>query len=278
MTRFTTVEFIQRAREKHGEKYDYSRVCYSGQTEKVEIVCPEHGPFWQVPYSHWRGAGCPICGHQRHSLTCEEFVARANTLHGGKYDYSQMRYVNARTKVKIICPVHGPFWVKANNHLANRSGCPQCAGRLRQIGKGSELQESKRLSQVEFIAAAKARHGDRYDHSRVRYVNSRTKVEVICRLHGPFWVAPTYHLAKGTGCPACGLRPRLSTAEFVARAQMVHGEKYDYELVEYVNNYTKVAIRCPEHGIFYQIPAAHVNGGNGCPACAKPGRPRTREE
>ncbi len=117
----------------------------------------------------------------------------------------------------------------------------------------------------EFIEKAKKIHGDRYDYSKVEYVNAYTKVCIICPKHGEFWQIPVHHL-KGSGCPYCAGKIRLTTEEFIRRAKEVHGDRYDYSKVEYVNEYTKVCIICPEHGEFWQIPASHLSG-NGCPNC-----------
>jgi protein-arginine kinase activator protein McsA len=116
--------FIIKANEKHGEKYDYSKLEYVDAHTKVCIICPKHGEFWQTPNSHLNGCGCPKCGGNK-SLTTEEFIEKAKQIHGEKYDYSKVEYVNANTKVYVICPIHGEFWVTPANHLRER-GCSQC--------------------------------------------------------------------------------------------------------------------------------------------------------
>ena len=57
-----TIDFIKRAKQVHGDKYDYSKAEYTGHAEKVRIICPEHGEFRQIASNHLRGAGCPKCG------------------------------------------------------------------------------------------------------------------------------------------------------------------------------------------------------------------------
>ena len=104
----TTEEFILKAKKVHGDKYDYSQVNYVKTTIPVTIICPIHGPFTQRPVNHLRGKGCKYCGNAvKH--TTEEFIEAARKVHGDKYDYSQVEYVNNKTKVKIICPIHGLF-------------------------------------------------------------------------------------------------------------------------------------------------------------------------
>ena len=137
------------------------------------------------------------------------------------------------------------------------------------------------ITQDQFIKNALKVHGDRYDYSHVNYVNSRLKVEIVCAEHGSFWTTPAVHI-KGSGCPKCARRwseehrknhlqssrksRGFTTEEWVARAKTIHKDKYDYSLVEYVNQRTKVKIICPEHGLFEQKADSHLRG-NGCPQC-----------
>ena len=120
-------EFIREARLIHHNRYDYSKVEYANNKTKVCIVCPEHGEFWQAPSDHLNGKGCPQCaGNVRHDK--DTFVEKAKHIHNDRYDYSKVEYVNAHTKVCIICPEHGEFWQTPNNHL-NGNGCPLCKNR-----------------------------------------------------------------------------------------------------------------------------------------------------
>ena len=254
--RLTTEEFIKRAREVYGEKYDYSKVNYVNSRTKVAIICPEHGEFLQQPTQHLSGQGCPQCVG-REKLNTKEFIKRARQVHGDKYDYSKVEYVNNITKVIIICPEHGEFLQRPKVHTKGQ-GCPKC-------GKIS-MSNSLAKSIESFLEEAREVHGNKYDYSHVNYVNSRTKVAIICPEHGEFLQQPTQHLS-GQGCPQCGGHAKLTTEEFIKKAREVHGEKYDYSKVKYVNNATKVAIICPEHGEFLQRPAFHQRGA-GCPQCA----------
>lgn len=127
-------------------------------------------------------------------LTTEDFIARARGVHGDKYDYSKSVYINVRTPVLIICPKHGEFQQRGMAHLLG-FGCKKCAVEY------SHSLTTK--SQSEFIRSAKAVHGDRYDYSRTRYVNSKTKVCIICPEHGEFWQSPKSHIHLKAGCPKC---------------------------------------------------------------------------
>ena len=125
----TKEEFIKKAKEIHGDKYDYSKVNYVNAHTKVCIICGEHGEFWQYPADHTNGHGCPKCGdensREKRSSTKEKFIKKANETHKGKYDYSQVKYVNCDTKVCIICHEHGEFKQTPDNHLQGH-GCPKC--------------------------------------------------------------------------------------------------------------------------------------------------------
>lgn len=193
MKKLTTDEFIEKAKEIHGDKYDYSKVNYENRSTKVCVICPIHGEFWQTPEAHLHKQGCPKCSGNA-KLTTEEFIIKAKKRHGDKYDYSKTIYINACTKVCIICPEHGEFWQTPHNHLSGQ-GCPKCSIELNK--------EYKRRSVKSFIEEAKAVHGDKYDYSKVKYVNNYTKVCIICPEHGEFWQTPNSHLSGGSGCPMC---------------------------------------------------------------------------
>ena len=255
--KLTISDFVKRAREVHGNKYDYSKVEYVNSKTKVCIICPEHEEFWQTPSSHLNGNGCPKCSIESRFSTTKEFINKAREVHGDKYDYSKAKYVRSNTKVCIICPEHGEFWQKPNRHLSG-DGCPKCGIESRQ--------KIRSLTTEEFIKKSSEIHGNKYDYSKVNYVGTHTKVCIICPEHGEFWQAPNSHL-KGSGCPKCSGVAKLNTTEFIKKAREIHGNKYDYTKVKYVNAHTKVCIICPEHGEFLQAPYAHLNG-RGCSKCA----------
>lgn len=121
--RLSKDEFLKRAKEIHGEKFDYSQVDYKNNSEPVIIICPNHGPFEQIPHLHMKGVGCPKCAGKNKST--EEFIKQSKEIQGDKYDYSEVDYKGARTKVKIICPKHGEFLQTPNQHLRG-TGCPSC--------------------------------------------------------------------------------------------------------------------------------------------------------
>ena len=117
--KLTQDDFINKARIIHGDKYDYSKVNYMGSENKVCIVCPKHGEFWQTPHRHLMGDKCPKCS-VKSKLDNNSFVERARKIHGNKYDYSKVNYVDSLTPVCIICPEHGEFWQRPSAHLSGQ--------------------------------------------------------------------------------------------------------------------------------------------------------------
>ena len=192
--RKTTEEFIKDAIRIHEQKYDYSLVKYINNQIKIKIICKEHGEFLQSPNAHLSPQNCPICNIfnsiQRHTLTTEEFIQKAISIHSNKYDYSLVKYIGSNKKVKIICKEHGEFLQSPNSHLVGQ-GCSSC------VGLSIPTTE-------EFIQKAVIVHGDRYDYSLVNYVNAKTKIKIICQKHKEFKQVPNSHL-KGHGCPSCAI-------------------------------------------------------------------------
>lgn len=187
----TTQGFIDRARKVHGKRYDYSLVEYKRHNEKVKIICPIHGVFEQTPDAHTRGEGCPHC---KFVLNTNDFISKAQKIHGDKYDYSKVDYKNPKEKVCIICKKHGEFWQEPRKHLHGH-GCLLC-------GYKSESIKKKQIDNDEFVRRAKLVHGDLYDYSNVDYTSMSDKVIIGCPTHGKFEQCPKHHL-KGAGCPTC---------------------------------------------------------------------------
>jgi protein-arginine kinase activator protein McsA len=260
--KITLEEVIADFREVHGDRYDYSKVEYVSAKTKVTIICPEHGEFTQTPDKHKRGRGCPECGRSVR-LTTQQVIKDFQKVHGDRYNYSKVDYVNMHTKVSIICQEHGEFWQTPSNHK-NSQHCPECSS--------IAVAKKRSLTTQQVIKDFQKVHGDRYDYSKVEYVKNDTKVTIICLEHGEFWQTAHSH-KSGRGCPKCGLiasadKQSLTTQQVIKDFCKVHGDRYDYSKVEYVNCETKVLIICPEHGEFTQRPSNHKKG-EGCPECGK---------
>lgn len=128
--RKTTKEFVKQANVIHNNKYDYAKVKYTKNSHKVTITCPAHGDFTQIPSSHLSGCGCNNCGIElvakNQTKSTKEIIERCVEVHGSRYNYSATKYINADTKLNIICPIHGEFKQLPGNHCAGQ-GCPACA-------------------------------------------------------------------------------------------------------------------------------------------------------
>lgn len=264
--RLSTLEFTTRARIVHGDKYDYSRVEYNSSHDKVCIICPEHGEFWQTPNDHLSGKGCRKCAaiatSCRNQSTTKKFIEKAKTIHGDKYDYSLTIYQGSHNKVCIICPKHGEFWQSATNHLCGL-GCEKC--------KNEKVRDLKSKGRDEFIREARVIHGDKYNYDEVIYKNNRSRLRIICPTHGAFYQMAGNHL-RGCGCQKCAweyknAQKTKSTEDFIVEARKIHGNKFDYSKTIYVGANIKVCITCPIHGDFEQTPSSHIHG-TGCPICS----------
>jgi len=135
-----TKDFIKKAIKIHGDIYNYSKVEYKGSKEKICIICPKHGEFWQTPNNHLSNQGCPKCSidniTNKNKFTTAFFIEKSKKVHGDKYNYSKVEYVNSKTKICIICPIHGEFLQAPNKHLLGQ-GCPLCSE--------SKLEEETRI-------------------------------------------------------------------------------------------------------------------------------------
>jgi len=262
----TSKEFIEDARKIHGDKFDYSKVKYKSNKSRVLIGCKIHGFYLQLPTNHLRGAECKKCTAIERTEKIRialslRFLERSPNIHGNKYDYSKVQYVNNSTQVKIICPAHGVFLQMPHNHL-NGKGCDDCANILRGL--------HIRNTQVEFIEKSSIIHNNKYDYSEANYTLNKNKITIGCPIHGWFYQTAAGHLS-GKGCKKCagiltGNANRKSVDEFESNAIKIHGDKYDYSFVEYERENIKVNIKCHIHGIFSQTPNSHLQG-HGCRRC-----------
>jgi protein-arginine kinase activator protein McsA len=264
----TTQAFIKRAKEIHGELYDYDFVKYINGKTPVEIICIKCSEsFWQTPESHiYQKAGCPICAKEKignaKRKTQDEFIQQAIKMHGDLYDYSLVVYINGKTYVTIGCKsCNKPFQQIPDNHLQG-IGCPgEC--------KRNKIGDSHRFSLEEFIKNAQLIHGELYDYSLVKYINANTKVIIGCRkCNRTFEQTPASHIHQKAGCGNCNGGIAHDKEKFIAKSVIVHGDLYDYDFVVYLNNHTPVEIICNACcGAFWQTPQNHTDGKSGCPGC-----------
>ena len=253
--KYNTEIFINKASHIHNNKYDYLKVNYINYTSKVIVICKIHGEFEISPMSHIKNKnGCKKCANKQ--LSINEFIIQSKKIHNDLYDYSKTIYINQSTKITIKCFIHGDFELLPNMHLKG-SGCKMCSF------------NTIKLTNNEFIKKAINIHKDKYDYSKTNYINTNTKVIIICKIHGEFMQKPNNHINLFHGCVKCSNNNiKLTNDEFIKRAINLHGNKYDYSKINYVDNKTKVEIICKIHGIFKQLPSTHYLMGNGCFKCS----------
>ena len=195
--KLTTAEFKVKAIARHGDLYDYSLAEYVGASKKIKIICRVHGVFEQNAIDHTRGKGCLACrlerlGDRSRSNT-QDCTKKFRAAHGDLYDYSLVYYVGCKKKVKIICSVHGVFEQTPLHHIRG-CGCLKCG----YINSGTT-----QLRNQEWISKAISKHGDKYDYSLSEYSGCKSKVKIICKIHGVFLQTPDEHV-QGKGCRSCG--------------------------------------------------------------------------
>lgn len=189
--KITTEDFISKAKEVHGDKYDYSKSEYLDWKTLVVIICPLHGEFLLSPNKHLNGRGCQKCSNKVYNRNFKLIENELKKIHNNRYNYSNVEYVNLSKKVNITCKIHGDFEQTIENHLKRKQGCPSCSN-------------NNKLSVNDFINKSIEVHGIKYDYSLSEYNGAHNKIKIICSIHGMFEQTPRSHL-NGCGCPVCNL-------------------------------------------------------------------------
>ena len=239
-------EFIEKSKKIFGNTYNYDNVIYINNKTTVMIKCKKHGDFLKRPDMHLQGQGCPRCSKIK---SFEDFKNKSNEIFNNKYNYDYFEWTNNEKKIKIKCLEHGYFYQKINYHL-NGYGCPECNKNI--------------MNKNKFIKKSNEIHNNKYDYSKLNYKKMDEKGIIICPEHGEFEQILNYHY-NGSGCPKCKGK-NMTTEDFIKKSKKLHGNKYDYSLVNYEKSNKKINIICPKHGEFKQIPNHHLSG-RGCPKC-----------
>ena len=267
--KYTKADFVRKAREKFGRKYDYSLVDYRGSQEEVTFICRKHGQeFQQKPASHLTGrAGCSECRRDKPGggplITTEEFIRRARQAHGDAFDYSEVEYTGRMDNVRVYCKRHQKFFeVAPKLHITRyKQGCNECRRDNNRKLRGLGLEK--------WIKRAQAKHEDRFDYSQAVYLSQNEPMEVICRkhaAHGPFLVTPYQHpRLKDGGCPYCG--PVLNTELMLARCKEIHPDHYDFSKAKFNGYDGRVTVRCTKHNYTFKHTAVDLIQGKGCRHC-----------
>lgn len=264
MPRISLDKIIEKSKSIYGENaFDYSKtIC---KDRNIFLICNRcKSEFWKPIHRHLgnqiringtRQGDCNKCSSENKTkiiITRNNFVEYANDYFKGKYTYDITTFKSTKSQMDIICPKHGIFKQTPYNHIFNRSGCPECAGNIKDNNE-------------RFIKKAVLVHGDEYDYSKV-IINGSDHVIIIHKLcNRENRQRPAEHL-MGKGCYQCHYNHANSTEQFKKDAIAIHGDIYEYDFVNYINNRMDVNITCKQHGLFSQRPNNHLSGA-GCPTC-----------
>lgn len=245
--------FIRKALKIHNNKFNYDNVVYINAKTKIEILCSCGYIFFVKPNNHLSGKGCPRCAGNIKKTTIE-FINNSKKIHGNKYDYSKSIYINAKTKISIMCPKHGLFTVIPYSHEVLGVECAKCSFNYP-------------ISFNDFLEKVELLYGKLFDYSLVNYVNAKTKIKIKCNHGHIFNQLPHKHIKYGK-CPKCSGRVEIAN-DFIINANKIHNQLYDYSTINYINNKTKISIFCKFcKKIFLQTPSDHLSGC-GCSFCKK---------
>jgi hypothetical protein len=260
----TQEKFIEEVSKIHPE-YDFSNTVYVGSKSKLKVVCLKHGEFEILAGTLLKGGKCPYCNQEearkRSSKSLDTFLEEVKLIHP-TYDFSKVEYINNKTKVEVICDIHGSYYTTPNILL--RGGkCPYC--------NREEVRRRFSKSLDTFLNEVKLIHPE-YDFSKVEYINSSTKVEVICKEHGSFFAQP-HTLLKGCGCMKCsearrGKSVKLTYDKF--KKKLLEQGKGHLHIKEedYKDRNSPLAFTCDIHGEQHINKAYNlIESRYGCPKC-----------
>lgn len=253
--------YIQKITESNPGRYDLSNCVFTTSRSHVEVFCIKgQHIFTQRPDKLIKGIGCSQCyGYVGIKHDNSIFIEKTVKKYGdGLYGFDRLQYKNAHTDVELFCTTHnGYFKIKPNHFLQDGSGCNIC-------------QRNTMYSTEEFIEKCKQIHGTKYSYEQTVYTGQKDDVIIFCNDHNDYYKISPKTLLKGkTGCAICTGKVHTHDT-FVAKAILVHGDKYDYSTESFVHSENKMNILCREHGLFAQAPRAHLSG-RGCPSCGEYG-------
>lgn len=211
---------IEKLKQKHNNKYDYSKTVYTFAKDKITIVCKTHGDFTQTYSDHLSGKGCQKCAREnttnankfRTGKNTENVICEFLPVWGDTYDYSKVNYTGSQDKIEIICRKHGSFFQTDKTHLKGH-GCPLCANE-----RTAEIQT---YTTDHFVQLCKDKFNNNYDYSEVDYKGGKEHITLICKDHGEFRILASVHLHQGSGCPSCntgGFNPKMPAYLYVLYA------------------------------------------------------------
>lgn len=194
--------------------------------------------------------------------TTEQFVKESIDIHGNEFSYENTIYINSKTKVKILCKVHGEFEMLPQVHTIQKSKCPSCYG-------------NKKKNTEQFVKESIEIHDNSFSYENTIYKNNSTKVDIFCnKCKNQFSQLPSMHL-QGQGCPFCYGNKKISKDEFYKYVKILYKNFYTYT-DDYSGFRKNITVICPVHGEFTQLAQSHYNGHK-CQKCAKAGFDKNKE-
>lgn len=259
MKKTDALAVLAQLRDLHNNYYTYNEAEFSNELRgysSISVTCPVHGAYTSLVHNHLQGKGCKKCGDVKRGLKKRataraSFVAKSQAVHGEKYDYSGIDYVDSRTKVLIRCPRHGEFLQVPTSHFGG-CGCPACAI--------EHVAQARKRTHEDFVREATEVHGGRYEYPET-FDGVEVHIAIICPEHGLFRQRAASHL-KGSGCPQCAAiriseARKKSFAEFVEDARKKYGDMFLYE--EVPENHKMVRVYHPDVGWETQEKASHLH-------------------
>lgn len=252
--------FISVASSVHSGKYDYSELFnleFFSKRNKLPIICPDHGLFYQRGYDHLKGHGCKKCQYSNLDIlkrkSLEDFISEASKIHDNKYDYSKFVYIESHTIGIITCPEHGDFEQEAAVHLKGH-GCPRCSYEVRgNKSRKSSLHYANKLSGSNIRV--------------LEYYFDKKQIEYNCIIHGTKINSVSSMFSNSWRCPDC-IREE-NKKKLIANFYLKNtNSKYKIEENSYISSHSPVSLICPEHGNFIVNKAYYLTQNTcSCPKC-----------
>ncbi len=277
-----TINFIKESIKIHGEnEFDYKDTIYKDTRTKIIMNCKK-GHLMEVLYkSHITAKRkCKKCADINNALLRikkaeETFAEKSIKIHGEKYNYNEVKYVNCKTPVLIICDKNHKFEITPFQHL-NGKGCTFCNNINNEFDlESTNVKTNKkkfRWTKDLFLQKAKEVHGEKFDYSLVNFNICLDSILIICEEEHVFKTRIHTHL-KGGGCNICSFNEHIenitnTNEDFIKKSKSIFGEDmFDYSLVNYINIKTKVILKCKKKNhVFEIVPYKHYSR-LGCPHC-----------
>jgi hypothetical protein len=275
----TYKEYIIKAKDIHNNFYIYPKNQeIENNNTKIKIICPKHGEFEQTLRNHLSGQGCPKCGNKKRKVKkYEDYLIKFKDVYGNKYIYPKNQEIkNHNSIISVICPKHGKFKVKVRLHASGNSGCKDCFK--------ENLINTHKKTYYDYIERFKEIHNNFYIYPKNQEIDNCSDYIVIkCPIHGNFRQNIQNHLS-GQGCPKCAYDKRtknslLSYSDNIEVCKKAHENFYHYPKYQELDDgvFTKIMIKCPNHGWFKQSLDNHKHG-HGCSKCNKYGKSKAEKE